>query len=366
MTRKETAGSKFLVAVPVCTTMEETLRTVHSYLELCPGGFMVGVGGQLPVLNTENTGISADYQRLCILISQLRQLAPRAIIAVDAEGGELFNILRGISPLKSPREYRRSSHGSFRRQFLDHVKRHADFLAGAGVNLNFAPLVDIPRNGYTGYTAADGRSISDSPEEVVWYAREFIRIHRDAGVICSAKHFPGYGHLSENPHNTLSHEEDLWDEARELAPYRSLLKDHHLDGVMMGHSTTPYHPGVPASLASQARTLLREELGFQGVSIADELFMGAISEYYSTLVSGRDDGDPMGESRAVDAWRNNDLIIVSYPVQESNGTVRGVPGGERRLFTMSAAVSRAISAGRLVPSDWDLSMKRVKEIFKNI
>ncbi|AHC16730.1 glycoside hydrolase family 3 N-terminal domain-containing protein [Salinispira pacifica] len=369
MTLEEIAGKKFLIAVPVCETLEATLTIVHSYLGLHPAGFMVGVGGRLPILNTPASDPCVDFQRLCDFIDRLKKLYPEGIIAVDAEGGNLFNILNGISPLKTAGEYRgcrtnRDGKQELSCRFNDHVREHARLLAQAGVNLNFAPLLDVPRQGYRGYTAADGRSISDMPDEVIWYAREFIRVHGEAGIVCSGKHFPGYGHLSVNPHASLSNEANAWEESRDLLPYRQLIKEHTLEAVMTGHSTTPYHPGIPATLAPESRRLLRGRLGFTGISIADELFMGALNEYYRNPSSGRSDGDPLGESRAVDAWRNNDLIIVSYPVQEADGTVRGVPGGEKRLFRMSEAVCRAVSSGLLGPGDWEPGLRRLNLIFQ--
>jgi hypothetical protein len=93
--------------------------------------------------------------------------------------------------------------------------------------------------------------------------------------------------------------------------------------------------------------------------VADELFMGAVNDYYRDPLSGRSDGDPDGERRAVDAWSLCDLIIVSYPIQNRDGTVMGRPGGERRLPTMVGAVRMALEDGRIPAASWKDSLRRL-------
>ncbi len=356
-----TIGSKFIIAVPICENLDETWRVIDSYLELEPGGFMVGVGGKLPVLSPPGRRDLVDYGMLSRFISDLKRRAPQAFVAVDAEGGSIFNILEGTSPLKSTRSY-----AGFRSdtrltvELAEHLTSHAELLAGIGVDINFAPLLDVPLPGYLGYAAEDNRCVSDDPGEIYDFAELFIETHRKQGVLCTAKHFPGYGHLNTNPHTRLSAEAAGWNADLALAPYRRLIRENQLDALMLGHCTTPLHPGIPATLAPAALNLLRDELGFNGIAVADELFMGAVNDYYRSDSSGRSDGDPEGEQRAVDAWELCDLIIVSYPIQNRDGTVSGIPGGERRLPRMISAVKAALEDGRITSGSLELSGERLR------
>jgi beta-N-acetylhexosaminidase len=353
-------GKKFIIAVPVCETLDETWRILDGYMELRPGGFMVGVGGRLPVLAPAGQPGMVDHQRLCDFIDLLKRRYPGTFAAVDAEGGDIFNILQGASPLRSARNYTGFlSDAELRERFEADLEAHVELLAQAGADINFAPLLDVPLPGYRGYAAGDRRCISDDPGEVIAFGRSFIAAHRRRGIICTAKHFPGYGHLKENPHQLLSVEADAWDDKRALEPYSALCSEGSLQAVMLGHCTTPKHPRVPATLASQALELLRNELHFDGLAVADELFMGAVNDYYRDPLSGRSDGDPDGERRAVDAWSLCDLIIVSYPIQNRDGTVMGRPGGERRLPTMVGAVRMALEDGRIPAASWKDSLRRL-------
>jgi beta-N-acetylhexosaminidase len=365
--RPAAPGFKFIIAVPICQTADETWRIIDGYLELEPGGFMVGVGGRLPILSPPGRADLVDYDAFARFIEELKRRYTPGFVAVDAEGGAIFNVLEGISPLSAARAYAGfSADPQLHSRLEADLEEHCELLAGAGVDMNFAPLLDVPRPGYRGYAAGDRRCVSDDPQEVTDFGRVFIRAHRRRGIICTAKHFPGYGHLTENPHRVLSDEAEAWDADIALAPYRALAAEGALQAVMLGHSTTQYHPAVPATLAPEALQLLRggapegeaegagsgglsyDGLGFDGLAVADELFMGAVNQYYRGRRSGRTDGDPQGRQRAMDAWSLCDLIIVSYPIQNRDGTVSGVPGGERRLPAMVEAVRRGLAEG-LIP-----------------
>lgn len=329
-------GRRFIVAAPVEASEEALYQVTDDYLSLQVGGIMVGVGGRHPLL--ERAGC-IDGELVRRYTDYLHRRDPEVLVAVDAEGGSIFNLLQGQSPLGSGRSYVVAGD---RRRYQEHLTRHAELLVYLGVNMNFAPLLDVARRGYCGYPAEDHRAFSDNPEEVADFAELFSRVMLDHGIIPVVKHYPGYGALSANPHQTLtSYPKD--DEERSLEPYRRLVKAG-VPAVMTGHVLTSKDAQWPASLSCRHEDSLRADLGFPGVTIADELFMGAITEAMETAGMG---ADPRGEHRAVQALRANDMLIVSYPVQNRDGTLRGRPGGQRRFPDMYAAARSALSTGVL-------------------
>jgi beta-N-acetylhexosaminidase len=350
------AASRFLPALPLRDRLDEVWPIIEGYAALGVAGLMVGVGGRLPLVSTDNGRGAVDPERLARLIEGIHSILGECIIAVDGEGGGIFNILEGISPLKSPRSYTRAVEGGIQAYEAD-LELHSALLAELGVTMNFAPLLDVAMPDYAGYCATDERSYSDDPHLVAEFASVFIQAHRKRGIICTAKHFPGYGHLSINPHTKLSDEGHKWNESRDLLPYRMLAEQGILDAVMKGHATIPqenrgqHETGrqgiIPATFDPAVDRMLRALPGFRGISVADELYMGAVNDYYRTIGSGRDDGDPKGYQRAIDAWRYNELLIISYPIQNTDGTIRGIAGGEERTPRMVEAVARALDSGEL-------------------
>jgi beta-N-acetylhexosaminidase len=161
----------------------------------------------------------------------------------------------------------------------------AEELHAVGINLNFAPCLDIltnPRN-----TVIGDRSFSSDPATVTTYAGAFARGLRDAGVLPVLKHFPGHGSGSGDSHTAgvvstppLS---DLMDS--DLVPYRTLVAEAPV-AVMMGHLEVPGLTGNnPASLSAAAVNLLRSGgyggPGFNGLVFSDDLSsMAAISSRY--------------------------------------------------------------------------------------
>ena len=131
----------------------------------------------------------------------------------------------------------------------------------------------------------------------------------DAGVIPTAKHFPGHGNTSEDSHGGLPIIQDTWEtlKNREMIPYKMLIREG-LPAIMTGHLAFPQISGnlLPASLNPRLnRDLIRNKLGFQGVVITDDLFMvGAKPADWSETEPAL---------RALSA--GNDLLLLSQPDQ---------------------------------------------------
>lgn len=154
-------------------------------------------------------------------------------------------------------------------------------LSEAGINLNFAPCVDVNVNPKCPVIGKLGRSFSDNPDAVSHFARIWITLQRQKGVISCLKHFPGHGSASGDTHAGLVDVTKTWQE-NELQPYRELIAEGDIDMVMVAHVINrQFGDDLPASLSPLVVTeKLRNELGFKGVVVTDDLAMGAITQQY--------------------------------------------------------------------------------------
>ena len=161
----------------------------------------------------------------------------------------------------------------------------AQKVAALGFTVNFGPVVDLDLNANNQIIAKYGRAFSKAPKTVIAYAEAFIEAHREQGLLTALKHFPGHGSSTADSHEGFVDISKSWKEA-ELIPYKALIGAGLADMVMVGHL---YHSGysggdlqLPSSLSPQWITgVLRDELGYDGVVISDDLEMGAIREHFS-------------------------------------------------------------------------------------
>lgn len=154
-------------------------------------------------------------------------------------------------------------------------------LRALGVNMNFAPTVDV----YTNPEAhvIGPRAFSSDPHQTGLLGLAYYRGLEQTGVIATAKHFPGHGNATGDSHGVLpvlnEDFETLW--RRELFPFRVLIREG-VPAILGGHLSFPAITGVatPASLSPYFNiTLLRETLGFQGVVVTDDMYMGGALVY---------------------------------------------------------------------------------------
>lgn len=156
-------------------------------------------------------------------------------------------------------------------------------LRALGINMNFAPTVDVYVNPEAHVIGP--RAFSDDPVQSGFLGIAYLIGMRAARVIATAKHFPGHGNASGDSHGVLPVVEDdfdtLWN--RDLVPYRFLISEG-LPAILSGHLSFPNVSGDarPASLSRYFnQTVLEEQLGFAGVVITDDLYMGGAWDYGS-------------------------------------------------------------------------------------
>jgi len=247
-----------------------------------------------------------DTDRLAQSIASLQEAALRSgegvplLVATDQEGGWIRHV-KGATTV-TPGNMAIGASGlpydAFRSAYL--IGRE---LAALGINMNFAPAVDLatrPKSPIIG-----PRAFSDDPMETAILGAAYARGLAEAGVIATAKHFPGHGDTELDSHGTLPvirvDAKTFWD--RELLPFRVLAAEG-VPAVMSGHLAYPLvgGDGGPASLSPYFMTkLLRERLGFKGIAVTDDLFMnGAIGN-----------GLPFSEACVKAIMAGNDIVMVS-------------------------------------------------------
>ncbi len=149
-----------------------------------------------------------------------------------------------------------------------------------GINMNFAPTVDILTNPHADVIGP--RSFGSDPVKAALLSVAFFKGLQAAGIISTAKHYPGHGDADKDSHLVLPVIQaslgEIWN--RDLVPYRFLVKEG-LPAVMSGHLAYPKVTGnlEPATLSSYLETeILRERIGFTGVIVTDDLLMGGVQE----------------------------------------------------------------------------------------
>jgi beta-N-acetylhexosaminidase len=211
---------------------------------------------------------------------QARAAVP-LLVAVDQEGGQVARLKEkvGFPATVSARYLGRKDEPELT---LEYAGRSAAAMAACGINLNFAPLVDLDVNPENPIIGRYERSFGADPGTVARHALAVIEGHRRHGVACCLKHFPGHGSSSQDSHLGCTDVSETWD-AKELRPYREMIAAGQADAVMTAHIfNRRLDPEFPATLSKRTITgLLREELGFTGVVISDDLEMKAISAEYS-------------------------------------------------------------------------------------
>ncbi len=201
-------------------------------------------------------------------------------IGVDQEGGRVRRFLpaHGMPDMPSPADMGAQDPAATRA--LASVMGAK--LREAGVNLDFAPSLDVNVNPASPAVGALGRSFSADPRMVAAQAGAFADGLREQGVLFCWKHFPGHGSAAVDSHEDLPDISATWSRA-ELEPYTLLLRPDQPGMVMIGHL---YNSGLdsrhPSSLSSATiNGLLRRDLGWAGVVITDDLQMKAVRNRYS-------------------------------------------------------------------------------------
>jgi beta-N-acetylhexosaminidase len=259
-------------------TIDDTHWVVRDIRDHNIGGvilFDYDVPNREPVRNIESP------EQVKILTSTLQSINDIPLfISVDQEGGRVNRLKErfGFPPMPGHEQLGEINNPEKTRNI---VGKMASVLSESGFSVNFAPVVDLNINTENPIIGKLGRSFSADHKIVSKHARIFIEEHRNNGVIAAAKHFPGHGSTWNDSHYGMADVTDTWIED-ELKPYRYLIDSVNVDVIMSAHIVNRnWNAEHPATLSYEVMTtMLRDELGFQGVLVSDDMQMGAVTEYY--------------------------------------------------------------------------------------
>lgn len=295
MTPEERVGQLFLVGWPAEGPPEELVEWIERR----------NIGG-VKVFGWNGNNLS----QLTSEIGRLQRSAeetPLSIplfVATDQEGGWVRHV-KGSTSLTAGN----ISLGASRRpedSFLT-GELIGEELRRLGINMNFAPTVDVYLNPEAHVIGP--RAFSSDPWQTAMLATAYFRGLDSKRVIATAKHFPGHGNAEGDSHGMLPVLTETLDElwVRDLIPYRVLFREG-MPAVLTGHLSFPSISGdrKPASISPiLTEDLLREHLGFDGLVITDDLYMGGALEY------GYRHGMNFAEICLAAIEAGNDIIMLS-------------------------------------------------------
>lgn len=215
-----------------------------------------------------------DAEHLAELTKQLQAMAARPLlVSADQEGGSVLRVRRGGTLFPSNR-----AAGRLGPEAARELGRMCGLeMRAAGLNIDFAPVLDVndPENPGIGI-----RSFGETAAEVAACGRAWIEGLQSAGVVATAKHFPGKGAARKDAHLALPViDKGLAElEACEFLPFREAFAAGCL-AAMTSHCVYPALDDRPATLSHRVLTgLLREQMRFEGLMVTDDLAMGAIAQ----------------------------------------------------------------------------------------
>jgi beta-N-acetylhexosaminidase len=225
-----------------------------------------------------NIKSKAQVVQLC---SDLQKVGGKdLLIAIDEEGGR-------VSRLNASSDYVNadSAENIGTKNDLNLTREWSALTAKkvkeSGLNVNFAPVVDLAIEKNTGAIGRLKRSFSEKPDVVAKNAAIFIEEHRKQKVLTAIKHFPGHGSAKGDTHEGFTDITKLW-KADELLPFKQLIEQNSVDMVMTSHLFNANFDTLPATLSYKMITeKLRNELGFKGVIVSDDMHMGAMTKNFS-------------------------------------------------------------------------------------
>lgn len=256
------------------------------------------------------------------------------LLCVDEEGGTVSRVGGspgfGVDNVGDMRDVGDAGDVDHAREVAAHIGTYLSYL---GFNVDFAPVADIASNpaGTMGR-----RSFGATADVVAPMVAAQVEGFAEAGVLCSAKHFPGIGGAAGDSHDGRIYSERTLDELRaeELRPFEAAI-EADVPFVMVGHLSLPAITGDddPATLSREIVTdLLRDELGYQGVIITDSMGMGAATD---SLPAGRLGVEPL--------LAGVDMVLMPADLQAAyQGVLDAVASGELTEERIDDSVRRVI------------------------
>lgn len=281
---------------------------------------------------------------------------PALLVAVDQEGGRVQRFREPFTPLPAARRlgvlHDRDPEAAMESARALGWLMAAELLA-VGVDLSFAPVLDLDR-GVSGVIG--DRALHGDPEVVAALATAMVAGMHQAGMSATGKHFPGHGSVAPDSHLELplDHRPELELRGSDMRPFETLIRAGTLDAVMTAHVSYAEADIQPASFSRYwVTSVLREDLGFDGVIIADDLGMEGAAAI----------GDPGSRARvALEA--GCDLVMLCNALDAAEDVLTALPAepdpsAARRIARLWGQVNRTDLASLRETEDWIRATERL-------
>lgn len=236
-----------------------------------------------------------DREQLLALIQSIREVRSDLIIAVDHEGGRVQRFREGFTLIPAMGDILSRADGDMLKARSWSVELGflmAIELLACDIDLSFAPVLDLDRVS----SVIGKRAFSAEPEIVTCLAEGFISGMNQAGMAAVGKHFPGHGSVETDSHLAQAIDERCEADIRalDMLPFKTLIEQHKLQGVMPAHVIYPKVDPNPAGFSPYwLKQVLRGELDFKGVIFSDDLGMkgaGVVGGYKQRAKAALDAG----------------------------------------------------------------------------
>lgn len=233
-----------------------------------------GLGGV--IFFTKDIKTTEQFKDLIKSIKSKSKIPP--FLSIDQEGGRVERT-ENLRPKRESARFAFLKGEDFLKNQAEEISKE---LVEYGVNLNFAPCIDVntnPKNPIIGE-----RSFGENPDDVIKGMKIFVKASREFGVIPCVKHFPGHGDADKDSHLTLPEINLSLDEMQKihLKPFVEAINDN-IEMIMVAHLYCRCFDNkhIPASLSQNVIGYLRNVMNYNGVIISDDMVMKGVQAFGS-------------------------------------------------------------------------------------
>lgn len=297
------------------------------------------------VLFEKNIAATDSKNKLKTLVAALQKEVPIPLfITIDEEGGLVHRMKPkyGFSAMPSAQYLGRQNNAD---TTLFYNRRLVGEMKEMGINLNYAPCVDMAVNPQNPVIVKPGRSFSKDAVVVSRQAALVIMAHHEQGIKTILKHFPGHGSSATDSHLGIADVTNTWTSA-ELQPYKTLISAGQADAIMSAHIVNrKLDPtGLPATLSrTMVQGLLRDSLRYSGVVFSDDMQMGAIAKNY-------------GFEKAIGMAINAGVDVLMFGNAVGDAKTRMTPG------SIHAIIKKQVEAGTVSVAQIDAAYQRIMRL----
>lgn len=320
MSKTEKIGQMVMIGIQGTKVDDDSLYMLHQF-------HMGGV-----ILFDRNMENPEQVKQLTSdLQTQSNEKVP-LFIGIDEEGGDVVRMAEKLTPPPSQKEIGATGDTE---QAKTWAIKTAKSLKEMGINVNFAPVADVGSN--------DNRSYSTDVNTVINFVRAAATGYQQENIIYSLKHFPGIGKGQVDSHVEISSINAAKDVlmAEDILPFKTIINENKPEDyfILVSHLNYPaLDEEHPASLSSKIMTdLLRNELGYKGIIITDDMEMGAVANHNDFKTIG---------VKAIKSGADIVLVCHEYGHQQDVylGLLDAVDSGEISQERIDESVKRIVKA----------------------